>query len=526
MCGRCGGPGPHSPPVLTVGAAAHRDARVRARRVAGASTSPRSSVDRASSSSSRPSPTAAWTSPSGRWAARASSSRRCRPPCSTAAPTSPCTRPRTSRRARSTAWCSAAVPERGDPRDALVGCRLGDLPVGAAGGHRARCGGGRSSPTSGPTSPSPGCGGTCATRLEKADGFDAIVVAAVALERLGLGRPDRRGARAVGAPAPGGARARWRSSAAPATTPPAPLLAAIEHAPSRRAVDAERAFLAELGGDCDLPAGAHAVVDVAGHLVVDALLASPDGHVVLRHRATGDDPESVGRRAARTSSTAAASRCSIPERPGAAASVGPPLPSLRHDRVPRRRRARGPGAAHRARRRAARAGRRRRVRPPVGRRRCSTSPPRPPSGSPWARPPAAGAEPGRDQRPARRAGRPTRRPRSCGSRAATRSSSPGAARRRPPWPRPASPSRSCPASPRPSPRRPTPASPSRSATRRRRSPSSPATRTRRRARAASTGRPSPGSAARSSCSWASAGSDASPNGCSPAASRPTPRPRR
>ena len=38
------------------------------------------------------------------------------------------------------------------------------------------------------------------------------------------------------------------------------LLAAIEHEPSRRRVDAERAFLAELGGDCDLPAGAHAVV--------------------------------------------------------------------------------------------------------------------------------------------------------------------------------------------------------------------------------------------------------------------------
>ena len=38
-------------------------------------------------------------------------------------------------------------------------------------------------------------------------------------------------------------------------------LRAIEHAPSRRAVDAERAFLEALGGDCDLPAGAHAVVE-------------------------------------------------------------------------------------------------------------------------------------------------------------------------------------------------------------------------------------------------------------------------
>ena len=41
--------------------------------------------------------------------------------------------------------------------------------------------------------------------------------------------------------------------------------AAIEHGPSRRAVDAERGFLAELGGDCDLPAGAYAVVGRRRH---------------------------------------------------------------------------------------------------------------------------------------------------------------------------------------------------------------------------------------------------------------------
>ena len=45
---------------------------------------------------------------------------------------------------------------------------------------------------------------------------------------------------------------------------PARSLAAIEHAPSRRAVDAERAFLAELGGGCDLPVGAYATVDGDG----------------------------------------------------------------------------------------------------------------------------------------------------------------------------------------------------------------------------------------------------------------------
>jgi hydroxymethylbilane synthase len=73
------------------------------------------------------------------------------------------------------------------------------------------------------------------------------------------------------------------------------LLQPIEHGPSRRAVDAERAFLAELGGDCDLPAGAHATVDDDGSITLDGLLASLDGHVVLRHTLVGTDPEEVGR---------------------------------------------------------------------------------------------------------------------------------------------------------------------------------------------------------------------------------------
>ncbi len=137
-----------------------------------------------------------------------------------------------------------------------------------------------------------------ATRLAKADGFDAIVVAAVALERLGLA--DRiaevldvsvllpqvaQGALAV--------ECRADDERARAA------LTAIEHGPSRRAVDAERGFLAELGGDCSLPAGAHATVGADGSIVLDALLASPDGHVVLRHRVTGGEPVGLGRAAAR-----------------------------------------------------------------------------------------------------------------------------------------------------------------------------------------------------------------------------------
>jgi hydroxymethylbilane synthase len=50
------------------------------------------------------------------------------------------------------------------------------------------------------------------------------------------------------------------------------MLAAVDHEPSRRAVELERAFLAELGAGCSLPVGAH-----ASNRVLTAFLASDDG---------------------------------------------------------------------------------------------------------------------------------------------------------------------------------------------------------------------------------------------------------
>jgi hydroxymethylbilane synthase len=72
----------------------------------------------------------------------------------------------------------------------------------------------------------------------------------------------------------------------------------VEDQPARRAVDAERAFLAELGGGCDVPVGALAAVDGAA-VTLTAVLASLDGRVVLRGTARGEDPAAVGRDAAR-----------------------------------------------------------------------------------------------------------------------------------------------------------------------------------------------------------------------------------
>jgi hydroxymethylbilane synthase len=78
------------------------------------------------------------------------------------------------------------------------------------------------------------------------------------------------------------------------------LLAAVDDAPSHAALQAERAVLATLGGSCSVPVGAWA--EVTGRstaLMVHGLVASADGHTVVRLRREGDDPEEVGARLAR-----------------------------------------------------------------------------------------------------------------------------------------------------------------------------------------------------------------------------------
>jgi hydroxymethylbilane synthase len=74
----------------------------------------------------------------------------------------------------------------------------------------------------------------------------------------------------------------------------------LDHYPTRLAVEAERSFLLELRGGCELPVGAHAVLD--GKVVyLDALVASPDGKRVFRNSMEGpaDEAELIGARLAR-----------------------------------------------------------------------------------------------------------------------------------------------------------------------------------------------------------------------------------
>jgi hydroxymethylbilane synthase len=177
----------------------------------------------------------------------------------------------------------AAVPERADPRDALVGATLDAIPPGGTVGtgsvrRRAQLADRRPDLTFAELR------GNIDTRLATAPDFAAIVVAYAALQRL-----ERTDVVAeVLEPTvmlPQVAQGALAIESRPET---AGLLAAIEHAPTRRCVDAERSWLATLGGGCDLPAGAFCTVNDDGTLRLRAVLATYDGRIVLRDENDGD----------------------------------------------------------------------------------------------------------------------------------------------------------------------------------------------------------------------------------------------
>jgi hydroxymethylbilane synthase len=175
----------------------------------------------------------------------------------------------------------AAVPERGDVRDVLVGSTVEGLPEG---GHVATGSIRRKAQLASlrPDLVFSGLRGNIATRLEKANEFDAIVMAAAAIERLGISLNDRlvqilEPSVMLPQVAQGALIVECRRDD-PGTQA---LLSALDHRPSRICVDIERSFLAELGGDCDLPVGAFAQID-GDMIVIDALVAAPDGSSILR----------------------------------------------------------------------------------------------------------------------------------------------------------------------------------------------------------------------------------------------------
>ncbi len=191
-----------------------------------------------------------------------------------------------------------AVPERADPRDALVGGAVDELPPGgivATGSVRRRA----QLANWRPDLTFVELRGNMATRLARAaDGsVHAVVVALAALERLQW--TDRVAevlspARVLPQVGQGALAVECRRDRPEVAW----LLSAVDDPWSHRTLDAERSFLAALGGSCAAPVAGWAEPEAAGavdgRIRLHAMIASPDGRTVVTTQGCGDDPHSLG----------------------------------------------------------------------------------------------------------------------------------------------------------------------------------------------------------------------------------------
>src|SRR3954447_21885260 len=136
--------------------------------------------------------------------------------------------------------------------------------------------------------------GNVDTRLRKMEEgqYDAIILASAGLNRLGLTRYVREIIPAdVMCPAAG--QGALGIEIRRGDTETLQHLKFLNHEPTRIAVLAERALLNELGGGCQVPIGAHAVVS-DGDIKLTGVVARPDGTLVLRDTVHGSDPVKLG----------------------------------------------------------------------------------------------------------------------------------------------------------------------------------------------------------------------------------------
>jgi hydroxymethylbilane synthase len=197
----------------------------------------------------------------------------------------------------------ATFGERRDPRDVVVSAS-GDTLAEMSEGSRL----GTSSPRRSaqikvirPDVEIVAIRGNVGTRIDKSKGpdYDGVVLAAAGLIRLGMEEEITEYlSPAVCTPDVGqGALAVEARSDDVQTLE---MLVAIDHGPTTTAVTAERAFLAEIGGGCQVPVAAHARLE-NGRLHMSTMAGLPDGSRIYRIELDHDldDPQSAGRETAR-----------------------------------------------------------------------------------------------------------------------------------------------------------------------------------------------------------------------------------
>lgn len=192
-------------------------------------------------------------------------------------------------------FCIAAVLERANPADALVGKNLGELAQGARVGssslrRQAQLMALRPDIRVEPLR------GSINTRLQKLeDGqYDAIILACAGLERLGLEAhiseifsPDQM--------LPAAAQGIIGIECLEDRTELLQLLKLLDHAATRTVITAERAVAKQLQADCQSPVATFGEID-GTTLNLRAMVASPDGRKIIREQVSGpaDDPEALG----------------------------------------------------------------------------------------------------------------------------------------------------------------------------------------------------------------------------------------
>ena len=138
--------------------------------------------------------------------------------------------------------------------------------------------------------------GNVITRLEKLDSgdYDCLILAAAGLERLGFGDrihqiiPGDISLHAVGQGALGIECVEGKPEVLE-------IIKVLEHTTTSRRCLAERAFLRELEGGCQVPIGVNSQINNE-ELTLTGMVASLDGKRLIRDEASGSaaDPESIG----------------------------------------------------------------------------------------------------------------------------------------------------------------------------------------------------------------------------------------
>ena len=197
-----------------------------------------------------------------------------------------------------------AVPERENPFDVLIskeGRNLADYPKGARIGTSSLRRGSQLKHAR-PDLEILSIRGNLDTRIKKlkAGDYDAIVLAAAGLRRLGQEAEITEylsETTMVPAVGQGALCIETREN----DEEMAPIMDALDHGPTRVCVEGERAFLKQIEGSCHIPVACFGRIEDDGNVLLTAVVASEDGKEVIKETITSpaDTIEAKGRELAK-----------------------------------------------------------------------------------------------------------------------------------------------------------------------------------------------------------------------------------